>query len=82
MSTIRKTITVTDQQNHWIAEQVRAGRFTNDSELIRDLIRQEQARHDERNALRQALINGELSGDPQPFSFDAFLAGRHVQTAG
>ncbi|HRN62170.1 MAG TPA: hypothetical protein PLI48_04215 [Gammaproteobacteria bacterium] len=44
MAVIRKTITVTDQQDAWIAGQVRAGRFTNDSELIRDLIRREQER--------------------------------------
>jgi putative addiction module CopG family antidote len=44
MSTVRKTITVTEQQDSWIAQQVRAGRFTNDSELIRDLIRREQER--------------------------------------
>lgn len=44
MGVVRKTITVTDQQDVWISEQVQAGRFTNDSELIRDLIRREQER--------------------------------------
>ena len=39
MPTVRKTITVTDQQDQWIAAQVQAGRFTNDSELNRDLTR-------------------------------------------
>ncbi|KXK36054.1 MAG: hypothetical protein JNIBNLAF_01310 [Nitrosomonas europaea] len=42
MATVRKTISLTDQQNAWITAQVEAGRFTNDSELIRDLIRREQ----------------------------------------
>ena len=46
MPAVRKTITVTEQQDTWIAEQVAAGRFTNDSELIRDLIRREQQRID------------------------------------
>lgn len=50
MTVVRKTITVTDQQDAWIAGQVRAGRFTNDSELIRDLIRREQERSVEMRA--------------------------------
>ena len=50
MAVVRKTVTVTDQQDAWIADQVRAGRFTNDSELIRDLIRREQERGSELRA--------------------------------
>ena len=38
MSTTRKTITVTEQQNKWIKARIAAGEFTNDSEYIRDLI--------------------------------------------
>lgn len=73
MTVIRKTITVTDQQDQWIAAQVEAGRFTNDSELIRDLIRREQERSIELEVLRQALVEGERSGEPQPFDFAAFV---------
>ncbi|HNU11624.1 MAG TPA: type II toxin-antitoxin system ParD family antitoxin [Rubrivivax sp.] len=79
MSIVRKTITVTDQQDRWIAAQVRAGRFTNDSELIRDLIRREQERSAELQALRQALIEGEQSGTPQPFDFAAFVERKRAQ---
>lgn len=79
MSTVRKTITVTDQQDTWIAEQVRAGRFTNDSELIRDLIRREQERSAELETVRQALIAGERSGEPQPFDFAAFSRRKLAQ---
>jgi antitoxin ParD1/3/4 len=82
MATIRKTITVTDQQDHWIAAQVQAGRFTNDSELIRDLIRREQERTDELEALRRALIEGERSGEPQPFDFAAFVRRKRAQNGG
>jgi len=82
MSTVRKTITVTDQQDSWIAEQVRAGRFTNDSELIRDLIRREQERSAELDLLRQALIAGERSGEPQAFDFAAFARSKLAQHGG
>jgi len=72
MATVRKTITLTQQQDAWIAAQIEAGSYTNDSEAIRDLIRREQERTYEFEALRQALIAGEDSGDPQPFDFAAF----------
>lgn len=62
MSTTRKTITVTDQQDSWIKAQIAAGAFTNDSEYIRDLIRRDQADKAELAAIRTALIEGEESG--------------------
>lgn len=31
MATVRKTITLTDQQDQWVKAQIEAGRFTNDS---------------------------------------------------
>ncbi len=72
MSTTRKTITVTDQQDSWIKAQIAAGEFTNDSEYIRDLIRRDQASQANIEAIRAALIEGEQSGEPQPFDVDLF----------
>ena len=72
MATVRKTITLTEQQDAWIAEQIAAGSYTNDSEAIRDLIRQAQQRDLELDSIRAALIEGELSGEPEPFDFAAF----------
>jgi len=62
MTTTRKTITVTGQQDEWIKSRIAAGEFTNDSEYIRDLIRRDQARFSEIEAIRAALIEGEASG--------------------
>lgn len=72
MSTTRKTITVTDQQDNWIKAQIAAGAFTNDSEYIRDLIRRDQASQADIEAIRAALIEGEQSGEPQPFNGELF----------
>ncbi len=72
MATVRKTITVSAQQDAWIAAQIEAGRYTNDSEAIRDLIRREQERIFEIESIREALIEGEASGEPQRFDFAAF----------
>ncbi len=49
-----------------------AARYTNDSECIRDLIRREQERSVEIEAIRSALIEGEASGDPRHFDATAF----------
>lgn len=82
MGTTRKTITVTEQQDEWIKAQIDGGDFTNDSDYIRDLIRRDQARQSEMDAVRRALIKGEESGQPQAFSGDLFkekMAALHVR---
>ena len=72
MATVRKTITVTDQQDAWIKTQIDDGYYTNDSEYIRDLIRKEQERSTDIETIRQALIDGENSGEPRQFDVAAF----------
>lgn len=72
MGTVRKTITVTDQQDGWIKAQIEAGHYTNDSEYIRDLIRREQERSAEIESIRAALREGESSGEPRPFNPEEF----------
>jgi antitoxin ParD1/3/4 len=72
MANVRKTISLTDQQDRWVSAQIEAGRFTSDSECIRDLIRREQERSAEVDSIRAALIEGENSGAPQPFDAKQF----------
>jgi antitoxin ParD1/3/4 len=72
MSAIRKTITLTEQQDAWIESRIAAGLYTDDSEAIRDLIRREQERSFEIETIRQALIEGEQSGEPELFDFAEF----------
>ena len=79
MATIRKTITLTQQQDAWIAAQIEAGSYTNDSEAIRDLIRREQERTFEVETIRQALKDGEQSGEPEAFDFAAFKQHKSAQ---
>ncbi len=72
MSVVRKTITLTDQQDSWIKAQISAGHYTNDSEIVRDLIRREQVRSAQLDAVRVALIEGEMSGTPSAFDAAEF----------
>ena len=62
MGTIRKTITLTDQQDQWIKAQIAAGEYTNDSEYIRDLVRRDQEQNAKFKALKQAIQEGLDSG--------------------
>ena len=82
MGTTRKTITVTEQENEWIKARIDSGDFTNDSEYIRDLMRRDQARQFEVDAIRGELIKGEESGEPQAFNGDLFkeqMAAKHAR---
>lgn len=62
MATIRKTLTFTDQQDKWIKAQIEAGEFTNESEYVRHLIRQDQAKNSKFLELREAIQKGIDSG--------------------
>ncbi|MDE0611987.1 MAG: type II toxin-antitoxin system ParD family antitoxin [Gammaproteobacteria bacterium] len=62
---IKKSITVTHQQEKWIQAQVAKGHYASDSEIFRDLIRERQARESENleiQAIRAALIEAEEQG--------------------
>jgi antitoxin ParD1/3/4 len=62
MATIRKTITFTDQQDKWIKAQITAGEFTNDSEYLRHLVRQDQSKNHKFSTLKTAITKGLESG--------------------
>ena len=62
MAMVKKSITVTDQQEQWIQAQLATGHYASDSEVLRDLIRREQKRDAEVQAIRAALMEGEASG--------------------
>ncbi len=62
MTTVRKTITLTSQQDQWIKAQIAAGGFTNDSEYIRDLLRRDQEKNDKFVVLKAAIQEGLDSG--------------------
>ena len=62
MATVRKTVTFTEQQDKWIKAQIEAGEFTNDSEYLRNLVRQDQASKAKFLSLKNKLIDGLESG--------------------
>ena len=66
MAMIKKSISVTNQQNDWIKSQIATGHYGNESEVVRQLIRERQMREQETpaqiKAIRAKLIAGEKSG--------------------
>jgi len=56
MTMVKKSITVTDQQEAWIQAQIAAGNYGTDSELIREALREKQLRIDEVDYIRAKLI--------------------------
>ncbi|MDG1732871.1 MAG: type II toxin-antitoxin system ParD family antitoxin [Thalassotalea sp.] len=55
-------ISLPDEMRTWIDKQIESGRFANASDYIRDLIRHNQS---EKDAIRMALVEGELSGESE-----------------
>ena len=65
MPMVKKSITVTDQQEQWIQAQINKGLYASDSEIVRELIRERQLRdaeHLEIQTIRAALLEAEVQG--------------------
>lgn len=61
MGMVKKSITVTQEQDNWIKAKIASGNYGNESEVFRDLIHERVNREAEIEAIRTALIEGEQS---------------------
>lgn len=68
MTMVKKSISITEKQNEWITARVSSGHYGNDSELIRELIRERQMAEEEQKnpaeieRIRELLRAAEKSG--------------------
>lgn len=66
MAMVKKSITVTDQQDSWIKSQIEMGHYGNESEVLRELIRERQLREQDAakdvEAIRAKLMQAEANG--------------------
>lgn len=76
MPMVKKSITVTDQQEQWIKAQMSSGNYATDSEVVREALREKQERTAEIEAIRAALIEGEQSGASKRTPQEIFTAAR------
>lgn len=61
----------------FIDTQVQSGRYMSASDVVRAGLRLLEEHESKVKALQDALIAGELSGEPQPFDRDGFLKRMH-----
>ena len=59
---LRKTITITEPMEAWVKAQIEAGRYANDSEYFRDLIRRDQEEKAALGELGRVIDDAEASG--------------------
>ncbi|MGR3364953.1 MAG: type II toxin-antitoxin system ParD family antitoxin [Maritimibacter harenae] len=62
-----------DHFDSFVSEQVESGRYANAADVIRSALRLLEEREDRLHALRQALVDGEESGNPSAFDLDKIL---------
>ena len=65
----------------FIDDQVQSGRYGSASVVVRAELRLLEEHEAKVKALRDALIEGEESGEPREFDRDTFKASRHNQQA-
>ena len=73
------SISIGDHFDSFIKAQVENGRYGSASDVVRAGLRLLEEYENKAKALERALIEGEESGKPQPFDFDAFNARKRAQ---
>ena len=58
----KRSISITDTHNEWLKAQVASGQYRSESEVISDLIREQQQRDAGIEAIRLALVEDEKCG--------------------
>jgi antitoxin ParD1/3/4 len=67
------SVSLGDHFAEFIEEQVARGRFSSASDVVRAGLRLLEEHEARLSALQAALVEGERSGEPEPFDFDDFL---------
>ncbi|MCE2564585.1 type II toxin-antitoxin system ParD family antitoxin [Komagataeibacter sp. FNDCF1] len=55
-------VSVPDPMRDWVQRRIDSGQYASVSDYVRDLIRRDQTQAEERQALVEALVQGERSG--------------------
>ena len=74
-------LSLDDHSAEFIEQQVDGGNFASPSEVVAAGLKLLEERQKYVEAVRAALIEGEESGEPQPFDLNEFLAEMHREHA-
>ncbi len=72
------SVSLGDHFAEFIEEQVSRGRYGSASDVVRAGLRLLEEQETRLRALQAALIEGEQSGQPSQFDFDAFLEDKRA----
>jgi antitoxin ParD1/3/4 len=72
-------VSLPDPMKDWVENRLRDGRFSNTSDYVRHLIRQDQEREAAIAMLQHAVDDGLASGEPQPFDAGSFKARMRIR---
>lgn len=75
-------VSLPDPMKSWVESRLKNGSFSNTSDYVRHLIRQDQQRAQAIETLQQAIDEGLRSGDPEPFDFKTFKTQMREKHAG
>ncbi len=65
-------VSLPEQMKDWVEAQSKDGTFSNASDYVRHLIRQDRERQEAIAELQAEIDKGLASGPPQPFDIDVF----------
>ena len=69
-------VSLPDQMKSWVENQTKDGRYSNVSDYVRNLIREDQERKQAIAELQALIDEGIESGDPQPVEMSAYVASK------
>ena len=72
------SVTLGEHLSRFVDEQIKDGRFSNASEVVRAGLRLLEDVETRQRALRAAVLHGEASGPAIPLDWDEFLARKRA----
>ncbi|WP_342629817.1 type II toxin-antitoxin system ParD family antitoxin [Nguyenibacter vanlangensis] len=74
-------VSMPDPMRDWVQRRIDSGQYASVSDYVRDLIRRDQTQAEERQALVEALVQGEWSGVSKRTIPDILAAMKTVHDA-
>ncbi|GGG84808.1 hypothetical protein GCM10011415_38670 [Salipiger pallidus] len=71
-------VSLPDPMKSWVEDRTRGGRYSNVSDYVRDLIRQDQQRQQTLAEIQGLIDEGLVSGQPQAFDIGDFIASKRT----
>lgn len=81
MASKNTLVSLGDHMLSFARQQVATGRYSSISDVVRAGLRLLEEHESRVQALREALVAGENSGEPTPLDCDAFIAAKRAQHA-